>query len=320
MDFYCILHLSDLHIAPNSEAIRLYSCHHDLAARLYEKLPFSSRFDPSILESILNHANYWVKSLDAILITGDLSSKGRQDDLEKTVDFIQKLEKLGKPVFVLPGNHDRYNWVDLVPFSPGGTLFDSFLKNHWKEGKGGVQIYSLKKSSKNTALYTICADFSLANKKDADSSWGFLGQGKVYEERLAVLEEKTKEITNSSYAVIWAIHFTPEDKHHMPLNENLRLLSSDILIKKAKELGVNYIFTGHTHRKGYFISQFDSDIKIHCSGTSACCDKLDPKTTTSMHIRKILVENKKISQILNLDLHWNGSNFIPVHPHKEAQE
>ena len=175
-----LLHLSDLHVTAGTH------------------WPPPSRFDPAVLEDLARSAYFLRDHYDALLISGDLGDTGEMVDLAPAFDFLYAgaqpsstpwlsarrkptLQGAGKPVFLLPGNHDRYqSWPGATP---AGTNFDTVFSRDWPVGIGGVHEIPLP-DNRNPFLCLLFADFTLASSKQATWPLGKWGQGYVYPKRL----------------------------------------------------------------------------------------------------------------------------------------
>lgn len=163
------------------------------------------------------------------------------------------------PVWLLPGNHDRYK-TSPVPFWPGGDRFDEVFKTEWQ---GPVKCYKpIKKSGLTVTV--IAADFSLRSAWHCDGWDGWLGQGKVYRDILTELEVTTKQLLDSErQCIIWAIHFPPA---YPRVSRNLELLDSDLLILRANSCGIKAVLAGHTHDAVKY-RRPNMKFDVFCAGT-----------------------------------------------------
>jgi len=93
-----------------------------LAAEALRDLTFASSYNPGALDCLCNFIEDQESRLNAIIITGDLATTGLEPDLEKARAFLegdpdvapefdQTIAHVKLPVFVLPGNHDRYQYT-----------------------------------------------------------------------------------------------------------------------------------------------------------------------------------------------------------------
>src|SRR5262249_32409566 len=70
------------------------------------------------------------------------------------------LRSLGKPVALLPGNHDRYGpLLSLPPYPPGNPAFDGVFGGSWQAGQGAQALWSRTKGGMTLVL--LGADFTL---------------------------------------------------------------------------------------------------------------------------------------------------------------
>jgi DNA repair exonuclease SbcCD nuclease subunit len=296
-----LLHLSDLHLAARKRRLR------------------QSRFDPAVLEELARSAYFLRDHYDAFLISGDLGDSGGMDDLELAFDFLyataqpsspawlsarQKptLQAAGKPIFLMPGNHDRYrSWPG---GDPAGRNFDSVFSGGWSVGVTGVQGIPLP-SKNNPFLWLLFADFTLAREGDATGSVGKWGQGYVYEDRLRDLVSNTSAAQANNAAVVWVIHFAPEFENHYQLKDSLRLLLGGSLMRKARDLNIRHIFCGHTHQRKVYPERPPFDVSVHCAGT-ACCRAHNEDT--SFHLVEIDVAAGQVTEVRekNVELTESG--------------
>ena len=216
--------------------------------------------------------------IDAVVITGDLATTGSANDIGAVSEFLHSspssrqpylnskqeatLAAVASPVWYLPGNHDRFeptrSWIRvgkfLFPkfFDPGGTLFDKLID--FKSDP--VHVLGVVEDSSNSPsirVVLIAADFSLKQFGDHEGLYGWLAQGLIDDQILQKLEyttEAQRAEHNENHAgtlcVLWAIHFPPGFPHISGTN---RLLKEELLIDKAKQLGVSAILAGHTHEQ-----------------------------------------------------------------------
>ena len=272
-----VLHISDLHIAGNN--------------RFYLRKWGVPSADADALSTISEMALKYSEDglIDAILISGDVSCVGRNPDLIAAREFIvgqnvsrmdgeflapsrkPNLDLCGKPVIIVPGNHDRFS---PTLFGPGSTLFDSVFKSFWTGGLGGTQINVLPTDA-DPRLAVISTDFSLANVQDASSPVYYAGQGKIYDDRLERLTHVTKNFraSHQSTAVIWMIHFAPDFEVSPVLNRHggnwLKLINSERLTLEAQKFGVGCILCGHIHFNNIYTTNDAPQVTIRCVGASS---------------------------------------------------
>ncbi len=303
MQLLQVLHLSDLHIQRKKSFVR----------------SVGPKCDQTALQAIAEIAYRDRDRFDAILISGDIADLGWEYDLRHAIDFFDlipeprfhkpwlssngepTLKAFGKPIIIVPGNHDRYINITGIP---KGIVFDEKFSSYWNAGYGGIQPYFLP-DKQSPILAIICGDFTLEKIEDSSlKKGGHWGQGKIYETRLMQLIQITKKVTSSHIAVIWMIHFAPDFPN---LRENLQLLDADKLIKAAAKAGVRHIFCGHTHQSDCYKPESSEKVNIHCAGTSTVTYS---NALTSIHIRNIKIDRDHIIEIKSVEYIYNKKDGI----------
>ena len=256
----------------------------DFIAEIARTACFATSYHPWALDSLLNFAQSR-SDLHAVILSGDIATTGFQHDLLKAKEFLDgptsgrySASELGIPVWILPGNHDRYTYIRHEWFfSPGGTLFDQILGNHWS---GKVKAYSpLRDIDDRLSVLVLAADFGLQNTNDSTHLRRFnkLAQGRVYEPVLTALASETisqqqaerNDFPEHEQVILWAVHFPPLFKD---VSAAKSLLDAADLVNKARELGVNAILAGHTHyARDYFAAP---DVRVLCAGTATQNDSV----------------------------------------------
>ena len=311
-----ILHISDLHLAKTSVRGELLRVNALIETETYQRFASgetAASFNPLAIDVVSDFVNKYKDSLDAILITGDISTTGSNEDLEESLDIITgngedrgfgKTTKnrntvfnfpQGLPVFLLPGNHDRYNNEGLI-LKQGSDNFDKVFHDFWADN---VQTNIVTKE--NICVGIIAADFSLKNNADSHVSYDLLehlyrsigikhatpaqilaglAQGRVYDEILTNLINQTNKFISDCEAnekqafIIWAIHFPPKFPIHNKgyiqylteiKNEYKKLIDEDNLLSAAAGLGVDAILAGHWHKPEFYTI---GDTNINCSGST----------------------------------------------------
>jgi 3',5'-cyclic AMP phosphodiesterase CpdA len=291
-----ILHASDLHISIKANVTSTLD---NISAGTYFNALKSSAqvstYDPLILlrladliyqDSIGIHINGAANPLDAVLLTGDLATTGRQHDLEQAVkfidgpvhqylstqtpDYVPTLAAVRTPIWLLPGNHDRLRRARFRGYSPGGKIFDRLFSSHWPSS---VHDYSPILSQSGLSVAVIAADFNLQDKRHREGRWwNKYAQGRVYQRILDKLESTTRFIqTNharSSYdtlAVIWSIHFPPRSP---AIANSMKLIDDERLIEVANRCDITAILAGHTHEPVRYKGPGMS-FEIFCAGTAS---------------------------------------------------
>jgi 3',5'-cyclic AMP phosphodiesterase CpdA len=283
MDSIRILHASDLHIA---DIARLRSpldapkFRNFLRAVRYKAAATS--YDPNILRAFGEFVRKQT-DLRAIVLTGDIATTGDDKDLIKAFKFIDgpastanpafpysfyvegSLEGIDIPIFLIPGNHDRFEKTFKI-FEPGGMGFHAIFSKYWDRD---VQPFPVLDEGELTVAI-IGADFSLRTSRDCRVPLlNKYAQGKVYsdvlDEMVAVTRRTRNETWSPAMVVLWAIHFPPDYPGEPRV---MRLLNSRHFIKAANECGVEAILTGHTHKQLTYRTP-RMNFQVYCAGTAS---------------------------------------------------
>ena len=242
-----------------------------------------------------------VDKIDAVVLSGDLATTGNDTDIMKVKEFLSSpsdarypyenlnheatLNAVKTPVWFLPGNHDRFqpttDWTNVrggwVPvfFYPGATNFDARLldfKTNPVAELGAIPNWDT--GSVPLRVVVIAADFSLKQFVDHEGIYGWLAQGRVYEDDDDVLPQlvaktedvigKHKALGNGVLCLLWAVHFPPGFPH---ISRSNRLLFEERLIEKASQCGVRALLAGHTHEQVRYRKP-GMDFDVVCCGTT----------------------------------------------------
>jgi 3',5'-cyclic AMP phosphodiesterase CpdA len=327
IETFRLLHLSDFHIAATPRVLGGPDVVHAFQFPLGSIQPFSSSsYCPDLARAVARYAFKKANRFDALLVTGDLATTGKQGDLLPAHEYVSApgqsaplawnptgwapwlaatglptLTSPGLPILLLPGNHDRFEGLFR---HAGGTRFNTIFGRSWRPGNvQTIGILTLGKES----LAIIAADFCLACDADADTAtdgpWAHLGQGKAYSAITNELIQETqrRRQRHSPLAVVWAVHFPPE---FMGLDGTLRLLDEQNLIAAAKTAGVHHLFCGHTHEPREYPLASAPTVMVHCAGSAIqYCVPLPHKN--AIHPTNIEVDNGTVLGVTWDTLQWN---------------
>lgn len=275
-----ILHASDLHIAyvPKfTSPVDRVTPGNIRDAVSYRML--ASSYHPAILQRFADfvHEQASKDLLDGVLLTGDIATTGSTKDLKRAFDFINAPSdprhlslSVSKeptlhgiaPLWLLPGNHDRYNTSYRYGYVPGGDEFDRVFRSKWQ---GRVKRFgSIPKLGLTVTV--IAADLNLKEYTHHDRGFGWLAQGRAYPEILDQLEAETKPLTAlAGHCVVWAVHFPPD---YPNISHDLDLLDGDLLVLRANACGVKAILAGHTHDAVKY-RRPNMNFDVFCAGTAS---------------------------------------------------
>lgn len=304
---FTLLQISDLHLGQDPYRVSPLDWPTSGNLPMARRGMYSSH-DRDLLEAIARNVYQRSASLDAVLLSGDLATSGFHSDLNAASQFVYSpavstwlnaqneptLEFFRKPIFLYPGNHDRYPDTGI---GAGGTLFDTLFVSHWRPNTRDVNDWSLNKNGETLTL--IAADFCLKSSNDATSIGGIFGQGRAYQSIVTELELRTYRRAAGG-AVAWTAHFPP---YFPGLSSTLELVDESELIDAAQRCGPMFLFTGHTHE---FVPNYDANgtgaIRVFCAGTA--CQYAAPGGNF-IHQLSIEVDNRKVIGVSTLNLKWN---------------
>jgi hypothetical protein len=243
---------------------------------------------------------------DGIVVTGDLATTGMMSDINVAKAFIGEppsygfvtasrfptLNSSNLPIYVLPGNHDKFINISGSPNCPHFEL--NFL-DHMQNFGLGVGHWVRRKQGH--ALGFVYADLCLQSRMDAlDKVVGAYGQGRVYEEVLKELRNRTFMLREkySGIHFVWLLHFAPFDCGY-----RLQLIDWETIVESALALGVIATLCGHTHKAAKHI--MDKHV-VYCSGSAGCADSEDDSRVHMIHLD--IGEKCQISRESYI---WSGS-------------
>lgn len=291
MATFRLLHASDLHIALKPERVGLLDT--PTAGlrfpRDLKRIGRTSSYSPDLLDGLIEFVYDRGDRFDAVLLSGDLATTGKSQDLQQARDCIdgdsqglwytsppsgrsviashRSLKSAGKRLLLLPGNHDRYD--STFPFFvPGGTLFDDvrYFGKYWKAGQG-VQTW-ISPFKEGVRLGLVSADLSLRSGDQWADPLGSYGQGNVYADIIHGLETLTEDLRTDTLGLLWVVHFPPA---YPGIDPVLRLLDEEVLIEAASRQRISHILAGHTHSPRAYSAESSAGTKIEilCAGTAA---------------------------------------------------
>ena len=232
--FFRLAHISDLHFSKISwNPLQFFSKRwlgnlNLLLARQYA-------FAPDHLTTLI--PLFHERKIDAVLITGDLTSTSQEAEFEMAQEFIEMLKQEHFKVFVLPGNHDQYTKSACKKQS-----FYQFFPAQYGPPTDPLSSLSLKDDGITAAYFghgwwLIALDTAIATS--LVSSNGYFSE-KVEQK----LEKALKDLPSGHQAILI---------NHFPIfsNESSRksLLRKEALKKIMEKFPQIKLFLhGHTHR------------------------------------------------------------------------
>lgn len=243
--------------------------------------------------------------MDGIIISGDLATTGMPGDISVARAFVDDaplngfrsesrkptLQSARRPIYVLPGNHDRYanNFA-----MTNSKLFDLAFGNYLHNFNGYVGYWVRRKAGHYLGF--VYADFTLRARSDATTRLGAYGQGRVYQDVFQDLKDQTFALKSkySNINLCWVLHFAPFD-----CGSHLELVDWQQIARAASAAGVTATLCGHTHSQAKIQAHGHT---IYCAGSAGCVDSEDCSTT---HILRFEIDEDGMD-IRRENFKWDG--------------
>ncbi|KAB7782304.1 metallophosphoesterase family protein [Methylorubrum populi] len=292
--------MSDFHFCVEARRVNLLSLAHrrprltldtcllqarDLGFLSYAK---PTSYSPQVVSAAAQFCFERRLSSDGIILTGDLATTGHQLDIAVARDYAMAdavdgfvsqanratLKASQLPLWVLPGNHDKY--ADNIA-TPRSRNFELTFGNLMPNFNKGVAHKVRRKRSEHVGI--VFADFCLRERSDASNKLtGPYGQGRVHTDVLHEMESRTKYLRQKfpGITLVWAIHFAPYD-----CGNSLALIDWTLVAKSAVINRVTATLCGHTHVASVLKSAGHT---TYCAGSAGA---IDQEYSSSVHIIRL---------------------------------
>jgi 3',5'-cyclic AMP phosphodiesterase CpdA len=279
------LHCSDIHLLN----LRGVGAHRFLNKRLTGgvnlMLKRGKHHDGALFDRVAEHAREL--EVDRVVITGDLSNLALEQEFEH---IAEKLGAIGRPVTVIPGNHDTY-----TRGAERARRFETML-GHFMDGE---------RADDKTGFYPFVqryGEIALVGVSTAQASLPLYAVGTVGEAQLARLDEILAQLEREGLTRIVLIH------HPVMPGVSLRrhnLLDLDAFGQVIARRGAELILHGHEHRAiDGTIAGPDKPVPVH--GISSA-------TNLSRHPGReasFSVYDVERADIMRTVYRWDGQDFI----------
>jgi 3',5'-cyclic AMP phosphodiesterase CpdA len=170
MSLFRVLHASDLHFASVPHQIGIP----DLLRAWQQGVPGTwaptSSQGTIYVDAFAAFAYVNRSGFDVLVLSGDLAMTGGLKDLRAALTFLDRpavtgyldarghptLQAAGRPLVLIPGNHDRY-----TPYHfPGGRNFDTAFGAYWSAGQGAQELWVRQRAARRwffSASTSVCA-------------------------------------------------------------------------------------------------------------------------------------------------------------------
>jgi 3',5'-cyclic AMP phosphodiesterase CpdA len=282
------LHCSDIHLL----SLRGVGPHRFLNKRLTGGVNLMLKRGKHHSGALFERVSEFARELavDRVVITGDLSNLALEREFEH---IAEQLDAIGRPVTVIPGNHDAY-----TRGSVRSRRFETMLGHYMygeREGPGDEHYYPFVQRFDEVALVGVST---------AQASLPLYAVGSVGSAQLARLERMLALLDEEGLTRIVLIH------HPVMVGEAKRrhdLLDIGPFGEVIERHGAELILHGHEHRaiEGT-ISGPDGPVPVH--GISSATNlSLHPGREATFSVYE--VEGKEIQREV---YRWDGQDFRPV--------
>lgn len=234
------------------------------------------------------------RTLDFVLVTGDLTKDGEKVDHQLFVSKMKTLKDSGKKIFVVPGNHDINN-PDALSYAAADGSTSAVDQVTPADFKSIYADYGY-----NSAIYTDSSSLSYI-AEPVKGVWLFAIDSCKYETNIADGKPKTSGAIRSA-TLTWITEKLAEAKqkgkivigmmHHGAVEHfsGQKTLFSDYIIddyasvgKTLADNGLNVVFTGHFHANDITMTDFTSS-KIYDVETGSLVTAPSPYRFVSVDI------------------------------------
>ncbi len=284
MPVFRIAHISDTHFSiwPNKQHwFEAFSQNPRSTLKNFRNrniADYPSGYSPEVAEHAARKLFELRDEIDMVVLTGDVATVGDNRCLRVAREFTHspvesgwlnakdlptlQASAKGKPLVIIPGNHDRFKDEAC---EPNGERFDRFYEDVWPTP--AHYVHHVEANKEGQGLLCISVDFCLRSISDAggpiDASYYYMGRGKAYRDAVGRIVERTLELRakNPSTAVFWSMHFPPTDR----VSPSLRLVDFDLVSDAAADNSIPVILAGHLHEEAVFYTTRNTPIL--CAGS-----------------------------------------------------
>jgi 3',5'-cyclic-AMP phosphodiesterase len=221
-----IAHLTDLHLVENNYAHRRF----ESRARL-QYLSFGRPLAPATRKNRVSSALHevWMRNVDHLLITGDLTEDGHQEQFEVLAQLLAESRIPPERVTLVPGNHDAYIDAD---------GFDQALR-------GPLRAYA---ATSSIAAALRFRDVTIVPVSTAFQQSPLRSAGAIASDELASLAAIVTDPALAGRPIVFAQHHPP-GVAFIPLLQWLDgLTEHSALSRLFRRCPHLHVMHGHTHK------------------------------------------------------------------------
>jgi 3',5'-cyclic AMP phosphodiesterase CpdA len=214
------------------------------------------------------------KKPDILIISGDLTSNGEQENHQKLAEKLQRIESHRTKVYVIPGNHDIQNpWARgfkgnqqyLTPTISKDDFAGIYNKFGYEEAISRDTASLSYLAAPSEDIWLLMLD---TNQYEYNKMMGMpVTNGSIKEETMAWIRECSRQAQENHAKLITVMHHNLMD-HSSVLSQGYTLDNSQEALKLFRESSLGLTLSGHIHLQDIRSDEKDSG-KLYDIATSA---------------------------------------------------
>lgn len=188
-----------------------------------------------------------------VILSGDLTNNGERSSHEQLAKKLQRIEKAGTDVYVIPGNHDLFNpWARAFK-EDKQIVIDSISDKEFTGMYGDYGYEEALSRDKGTLSYAVRAAPGLwllmidSSQYANNQKYGFpQTDGRVAPSTLKWIDECVKSAAKEHASIITVLHHNLLDHTSMSIS-GFKLNNSQETMKNFRKNGLNLALSGHIH-------------------------------------------------------------------------
>lgn len=269
------------------------------SGKAYDKLYFSEHRCMAETGAIIDSAfNSLIadKDIDIVLIDGDLSAEGARESHEDLVPKLQRLKDAGKQVYLITATHDYFknppkavgDKVETATETKREELYDIYHDFGWDR--------AISEHRESHSYSVMLKDgYRLLCLNDDSDGKEFCGYSDSQKAWIKSQANEAKEKGEYIFAITHHPALPPSPIY--PLFSHRDMLGDyEKVTTMFADLGIKYVFTGHTHMQNIAVKKTESGNEIYDVNTGSlvtfpCPYRMVEITDTEVKINTKQVEN-----------------------------
>ena len=197
------------------------------------------------------------RKFDVVAISGDVTQRARAGEFQRARSFIQRAERSGSEVIVVPGNHDVSWWSAPLGLGDPGSIYRKYRQFISQDIEPVLRIAGATFVGLNTSQGVIRQTLTW-NLRDL-SIIGHLTRNQIDHARAEF------ERSRADDARVIVMHHNPIKGE---LSQRHGLKNTQRILGAFAEMGVNLVLCGHDHQEAvHYIEHTKRGTVISTSGT-----------------------------------------------------